>query len=248
MLKIEDLALDPRKHRLFVPTYEVRQLPEGYNMKTIWDYRLWEAREHFKHYQYQTRFPPDKYPRMLMLGAGTGAELQAAKEYGYKPVGIGLLPPEQVEFARQQGVDFRVMDMHDLKFPNESFDVAYCSHSFEHCCNPWLVCIEVWAALRPGGRWWINLPTWQSSDKDGPSNQHFMVLPPWFMKPMFKRSGFKELFFEDNDVRYQYLLEKLPLDTVDSETATDRNKSLVSQLRIRLEIGQEYILDLKVKT
>jgi SAM-dependent methyltransferase len=239
-MKIEELNIDPRKWRLFLPTSEIRQLPTGYTLQGIWDYRLWEAREHFKYFNYQERFPPGEYPRLLMLGAGTGAEIKAAQEYGYKAVGIGLLPEEQVNFALAQGVDFRLMDMHDLKFPNESFDVVYCSHSFEHCANPWLVCVEVWATLRPYGRWWINLPTWQSSDKDGPSNQHFSVLPPWFMRPMFKRSGFKELYFEDNEINYQYLLEKLPLNEINVEQASDRAKSLISQLSTRLQIGKEY--------
>lgn len=236
---VETLSLDIRKWRLFLPI-GYRECPEGYTKESIWEYRLWEATEHFKYFQYDERFPPKEFPRMLMIGAGTGAEVKAAQMYGYRPIGVGLLGSEQVEYALSQGVDFRVMDMHDLKFPNESFDVAYCDMSFEHCANPWLVCMEVWAVLRPYGRWWMNLPTWQSSDKDGPSNQHFMVLPPWFMKPMFRRSGFKELYFEDNEIRYQYLLERLPLDKIDTETMIDRNKSIISLLQKRLEMGREY--------
>ena len=238
-MSVEQLSLDSRKWRLFLSMGH-HDCPEGHTKESIFEHRLWEATDHFKHFKYEERFPPDKFPRMLMIGAGTGAEIKAAQEYGYKPIGIGLLIPEQVEYAKQQGVDFRVMDMHDLRFPNESFDVAYCDMSFEHCVNPWLVCMEVWTVLRPYGRWWMNLPTWKSSDKDGPSNQHFMVLPPGFMRPMFKRSGFRELYFEDNEVRYQYLLERLPLEEVDVEQVEHRKKSIVSLLRKRLEIGREY--------
>lgn len=239
LMSVEQLSLDPRKWRLFLPI-GYRECPDGYTKETIWDYRLWEATEHFKHFKYKERFPPDKFPRILMIGAGTGAEVKAAQEYGYKPVGIGLLSPEQVIYARQQGVDFRVMDMHDLKFPNGSFDVVYCEHSFEHCVNPWLLCTEIWSVLRPHGRWWIHLPTWQNSDKDGPSNIHFMILPPWFMKPLFERSGFKILYFEDNDARYQYLLERQPLEEITPEPSGHSEKSIVDLLRRRLEIGREY--------
>ena len=234
LVEIESLSLDHRKWRFFLEI-GYRQLPDGYTRETIWDYRLWEAREHFKHYKYDERFPPDKFPRMLMLGAGTGAEVKAAQEYGYEAVGIGLLGKEQLEYARSQGVDMRLMDMHDLKFPNESFDVVWCDNSWEHCVHPWLLCTEVWAVLRSYGRWWINLPTWQNSDKDGPSNQHFMILPPWFMKPMLRRSGFRTLYFEDNEVRYQYLLERLPLEEVGH-----RNKSIIDSLQKRLKIGMGY--------
>lgn len=237
---VEMLSMDQRKWQLFLPIGH-RELPEGYTKETIWEYRLWEAGEHFKHFNYTERFPPEQFPRMLMIGAGTGAEVKAAQIYGYKPIGIGLLNLEQTEYAIKQGVDFRIMDMHDLKFPNESFDVAYCDMSFEHCANPWLVCIEVWACLRKSGRWWINLPTWQSSDKDGPSNMHFMILPPWFMRPMFRRTGFRELYFEDNEVRYQYLLEKMSLEEItDEPRGQEIGKTLQGALRKRLEIGREY--------
>lgn len=238
-MSVEELSLDPKKWRLFLPI-GYREQPEEYTKEGIWEYRLWEAREHFKHFKYDERFPSNKFPRMLMLGAGTGAELKAAQEFGYQAIGIGLLVPEQVKYAREQGVDFRIMDMHDLRFPNGVFDVVFCNHSFEHCCNPWLLCMEVWAVLRPHGRWWINLPTWQYSDKDGPSNQHFMILPPWFMKPMFRRSGFKILYFEDNEARYQFLLERLSFEEITLEPAPHREKSIAHLLKRRLEIGGKY--------
>ncbi len=238
---VRELELDQRKWRLFL-IIGYRQNPEEFTDEGIFNHRLEEARLHLQYFDYQNRFPREEFPRMLMLGAGTGAEVLAAKELGYDAVGIGFLNQDQVEYAQSRGADMRVMDMHDLKFPNERFDVAFCNHSFEHCQQPWLVCAEVWASLRPGGRWWINLPTWQHSDKDGPSNEHFMILRPWYMRPMFRRCGFKELYFEDNEARYQFLLEKVPLDEIDPEFSGSgrRKKSMVDQLAKRLEIGREY--------
>lgn len=237
--KLKELTLDAKKWRLFLPGGELTYRPDtGYTIQGIWELRLGQARDRLKYADYQGRFPPDKFPRMLMIGAGTGAEIKAAQEFGYKATGIGFVPFEQLEYAKQQGVDFRIMDMHDLKFPNESFDIVYADSSFEHCLHPWLVCVEVWAVLRPYGRWWLNLPTWQASDKDGPTNQHFMVLPPWFMKPMFMRSGFRVIHFEDNEVRYQYLLEKIPMEEMTKLiNSGEIKKSIQEQLRKRLELG-----------
>jgi len=64
------------------------------------------------------------------------------------------------------------------------------------------------------------------------------------MRPMFKRCGFKELYFEDNEARYQFLLEKVPLNEIDPEFSGSgrRKKSMVDQLAKRLEIGREYAL------
>lgn len=238
---VELLSMDQRKWRLFL-IIGYREKPKGFTYEGIFSHRLEEAKLHLEYFDYQRNFPPDQYPRMIMLGAGTGAEVLAANELGYEAVGVGLLEPEQIEYARSRGVDMRLMDMHDLRFPNESFDIAFCNHSFEHCQQPWMVCMEVWATLRPRGRWWINLPTWQHADKDGPSNRHYMILPPWFMKPMFKRCGFKLIHFRDDKMWYQYMLEKMPLSEIDPEIENSgmEKRSLVDQLEKRLEIGSEY--------
>lgn len=37
-------VLDNRKWQLFLPF--LTDIPQGYTKDTIWDYRLWEAREH----------------------------------------------------------------------------------------------------------------------------------------------------------------------------------------------------------
>lgn len=228
-----ELVLDNRKWQFFCP-YQT-DIPQGYTKDTIWDYRLWEAREHFKHFRYQERFPPDKFPRMLMIGAGTGAEVKAAQEYGYSPIGIGLLNPDQVEYAHQQGVDFRVMDMHDLKFPNESVDIVFSKYSFEHCIHPWLAAMEAYCVLRPYGRWWNAMTVYKAgTDSDGPKHEHFMVLPEWFLAPLFRRTGFRILHWEDSEVRYECLLERLPLKDV-----VERG-SIVGLLKKRLELGREY--------
>jgi len=234
-MKAEELCLDPRKWRLFLVNGRPR-IPKGYTKETIWDHRLEEARLYFKYAKYDERFPPAKYPRMIMIGAGVGAELKAAKEYGYKPIGIGLLNLEQVTYARQQGVDFKIMDMHDLKFPNERFDIAYSMASFEHCVNPWLACIETWTVLRPYGRWWIWMGPYKgvTADSDGPGYQHFMTLPHWYIVPLFRRCGFKVLEYEDSNLRYWFLLEKMPLEEIRI------NKNVAGLLKRRLEIGREY--------
>jgi len=237
---MNELKLDPRKHNLFV-IEGYRQLPKGETPESIFNYRLEEARGHMKYSHFAENFPPDRFPRMLCLGAGTGAEVQAAKEYGYDAVGVGILRDIQRIYAESRGVNFRVMDMHDLKFPNGSFDVVYSHDSFEHGVNPWLMCMEVWAVLRPGGKWWMRLPSMKEVEEaGGPSNEHFLLLLPEFMSPMFKRSGFRVLKMRNDDLFYTYLVERLPFDQIDPEERNHRKHSIVDQLEARLEIGKEY--------
>ena len=242
-----ELRLDPRKHFLFlhreILSHSLRADGSRWTPQTIFDHRLKGARLQLGYMKSGERYPPEEFPRMLMIGAGTGAEVLAAKERGYEAIGTGLLNDEQIAYARSRGVDYRLMDMHDLKFPNESFDVVYAKYSIEHCVNPWLVCLEVYAVLRDYGRWFMALDPYQegTSGDDGPGGAHYMILPSWFMKPMFLRTGFKILWMEDSNRRYHYLLEKQPIDKI--EMARKVRKPLLVK---RLELGRaEYGMEVK---
>lgn len=51
-----------------------------------------------------------------------------------------------------------VMDMHDLKFPDKSFDLVYCSHSLEHAFDYKKVCSEIVRILKNNGVITIEVP------------------------------------------------------------------------------------------
>lgn len=228
---IEPPPLDTRKWRLFIVPENV-DLEQGRTLEYMWNLRLQESIEQIK-FSFEN-YPPNQYPRMLIIGCGIGAEIKAAEMLGYKATGVGFLNRAQYEYAIGQGVDMRIMDMQDLRLPNESVDVAYSSQTFEHGLHPWLMCAEVWAVLRRGGRWWINLPTWQNSDRDGPKKEHYMILPPWFMVPLLERSRFRIVTRKDEGIAYNYLCEKLDLDFNDP-------LNISHILEKRLELGREYV-------
>ena len=56
------------------------------------------------------------------------------------------------------GPDIVAMDMHDLKFPDGSFDVVYSRHSFEHAFDKRKAGGEFIRVLRPGGVVVIEVP------------------------------------------------------------------------------------------
>jgi SAM-dependent methyltransferase len=61
---------------------------------------------------------------VLCVGCRNGLELDRFRARGFeRVVGIDLF---------SQRPDILVMDMHELSFPDESFDVVYASHSLEH--------------------------------------------------------------------------------------------------------------------
>jgi SAM-dependent methyltransferase len=54
-------------------------------------------------------------------------------------------------------IDFKY-DVHNLGFPDSSFDVVVCDAVLEHVLYPQKAVDELFRVLRPGGRVWVGLP------------------------------------------------------------------------------------------
>lgn len=54
-------------------------------------------------------------------------------------------------------IDFHY-DIHDLRFPDESYDVVVCNAVLEHVASPEQAIGELRRVLRPGGRIWVEVP------------------------------------------------------------------------------------------
>lgn len=99
--------------------------------------------------------PASKYKRLLDVGCGEGPkELDLLAKEGYDVTGITLLPWMEKDDSR-----IKTMDMHDMKFPPESFDVIYSTQVMEHSYAPWLACLEIWITLRDSGIFFMVVPT-----------------------------------------------------------------------------------------
>lgn len=101
--------------------------------------------------------PKEEYPKVLDIGCGAG-EVKALKEIGYDVTGI-TLGPMNIDYAKEvHDIEIVYGDMHDLPFPEGSFDAVITKHSFEHCFAPILVTLEIWRVLNGGGRWVLQQP------------------------------------------------------------------------------------------
>jgi SAM-dependent methyltransferase len=87
---------------------------------------------------------------VLCVGCRNALELDRFRECGFaKVVGIDV-------FSQRE--DILVMDMHEMSFPDDSFDVVYSSHSLEHSYDVDRVAREVVRVARSGAVVGVEVP------------------------------------------------------------------------------------------
>ncbi len=87
---------------------------------------------------------------ILCVGCRNHAEIDYFYAKGVKKIlGIDLMSKHS---------DILVMDMHQMTFPDNSFNVVYSSHSLEHAYDPQKVINEIKRICRPGGYVVIEVP------------------------------------------------------------------------------------------
>jgi SAM-dependent methyltransferase len=64
-----------------------------------------------------------------------------------------------VDFAAGKGVDIIIDDPYSLPFENESVDICTSSSVFEHSEMFWLLFLEILRILKPGGLFYLNVPS-----------------------------------------------------------------------------------------
>ena len=64
-----------------------------------------------------------------------------------------------VDFAAGKGVDVIIDDPYNLPFENESVDICTSSSVFEHSEMFWLLFLEILRILKPGGLFYLNVPS-----------------------------------------------------------------------------------------
>ncbi len=88
--------------------------------------------------------------KVLCLGARNTHEINALRQAGFgSVVGIDLFSASK---------DILIMDMHNLNFPDNSFDVVFSGDSLEHAHTPRQAAKEVIRVLRPGGYICLSTP------------------------------------------------------------------------------------------
>lgn len=96
--------------------------------------------------------------RLLDIGSGRGEMLVAAREEGWRPVGVEPSRTFAEYAAARSGAEVRRETVERCGFPDGSFDVCILGAVLEHLYNPDETVREIARVLRPGGALFVDVP------------------------------------------------------------------------------------------
>jgi len=101
--------------------------------------------------------PQSEADELLDVGCGDGGFLRVARALGYRARGIEF-DPQSAQTAQRQGFDVFIGGVDTAPLPQVSLAQITLSHVIEHLHDPIAVLRRLHAALRPGGRIWLQTP------------------------------------------------------------------------------------------
>jgi SAM-dependent methyltransferase len=153
----------------------------------------------------------------LEIGAGAGKDSLFFQENGLSVKCIDL-SPELVKICKQKGLDAQIMDMAQLSFPEESFDVVYTLNSLLHIPKEELPIVlkNIQMVLKPNGLFRLGVygseneseHIWEDDSYEPKrffafySDEHLKQITSQY----FELVSFKKIIIEENAPHFQHLV------------------------------------------
>jgi len=143
--------------------------------------------------------------KVLVVGCGDGAEIEEYLKGGSKEV-VGIqVNKSQNDLIRAKGLDARDMDMHEMDFDNDTFDLVHCKDCFKQAISPLLAFAEMYRVSKkyilisePDMRW-----AWKAHNYQLFNEEQMEILA---MKFGMKFKTWKYIY--PYVTQYNYLFEK----------------------------------------
>lgn len=154
---------------------------------------------------------------VLDVGFGTGYSLEKFKKIGINPIGI-TLDQGELTYALNLKYDAQLMDMANLDFDDDYFDLVWCRHTLEHSPMPLIALMEFGRVLQKSGKLYIEVPSDNVIHIENPN--HFSVFSDGAWQALFRKAEFTLLHRGQfsvihpngkqrwHDVYWQYWLRK----------------------------------------
>lgn len=134
----------------------------------------------------------DTKGKILEIGCLEGRIINEFQKLGYDALGLEVNEEVVSESKKTLNVNISSTDLLDMKFDNDSFDLVYSFHVFEHLSNPLEYIIESFRILKPNGYFFMEVP-W---DKDYDNPHHFHFFTPLSVKNIFDK------YFSNFDISF----------------------------------------------
>ncbi|MCF8095627.1 MAG: methyltransferase domain-containing protein [Desulfobacteraceae bacterium] len=158
---------------------------------------------------------PNAGARLLDVGFGSGAFLEAAQSMGWKVAGVDP-DPVSVESAVKRGLDVRHGGIEAYADMPGCFDVVTMSHVIEHVHDPYDTLQTIYRLLKPGGFLWLSTPNIHSFGHEyygrnwrGLEPPRHLILFNWYaIREILKKNGFTSIQKDKNNRHFASLAAK----------------------------------------
>lgn len=211
----------PASVRNFIKNYAELKFQRGYVKTFRENMPLFE--EHFKRYRFfdEMKETLNIGPRTRVLDVGCGIStvlhFVEGERYGIDP----LADEYRKIYAYPGGIDVRKGLSEDIPFPDEFFDVVFCTNVLDHVEAPDKTVSEVRRVLKPGGYFVLTVEVFPEKVKRDPAHPH-----------IFMEADVRGLV----EVRFETLFEKSS-PMMDLETRADGSLALVESTNRTKELA-----------
>jgi ubiquinone/menaquinone biosynthesis C-methylase UbiE len=129
---------------------------------------------------------------VLDIGCGQGPALEWFKQEGFDATGT-TLSLEDAKELESRGLKWFRADMHDLPFPDASFDCVWARHVMEHSIAPLFALFESHRVIKPNGILYVEVPSPDTSCCHHSNPNHYSVFGVEMWKALIVRTGFEIL-------------------------------------------------------
>lgn len=136
---------------------------------------------------------PRKAKKVLEIGCADGYLLHLLQEKGHEAWGLTFYEEEYLT-AKSRGFSVVLGDMHDIPFPDKTFDAVLARHTLEHALALVVVLWECSRVTREGGYLIVHGPN-NATGTDDYAPHHYSLTPlQW--KHYVKKYGYKSVLSE----------------------------------------------------
>jgi len=161
----EDVSNSSPAKRNFYKNVQAQYLAWKYGYteckETLLRYLLYFDPDRLEQTKYEVMYLENIKGKLLDVGCGSGEFINYMNRSSWETIGIDF-DEKAVSAARSKGLNVKLGNLNEQKFPNNNFDAITIAHVIEHIYDPVVLLKECFRILKPGGKLIIATPNNES--------------------------------------------------------------------------------------